>query len=250
MLILFSLILMRMSGAIAFNPVLGRSNVPAAARAALAFAFSLVLYMGMDGVLENPPSGMLEYGVMLLSELLLGFTMGFVMELVFLVVRFASSVMDFSMGLSMAQVYDPQYNTQTTLSAGLFYAFLVMLFLASNGHLELIALFFASARLIPFGQAALRPELAQLIADIFSWSIFTGLQLAFPLLAMELVTEAAIGILMRIIPQINIFVVNFQLKIIVGLLMLVFLFGPMSDQLYRILDEMGVYLGQAISFFR
>lgn len=250
MLILFSLILMRMSAAVAFNPVFGRSNVPASARAAMAFAFSLILYTGMDGVLTNPPSGMLEYGGMLLCELLLGFAMGFVMELVFLVVRFASSVMDFSMGLSMAQVYDPQYNTQTTLTSGLFYAFLLMLFLASNGHLELIALFFASARLIPFGQAALRPELAQLMAELFSWSILTGLQLAFPLLAMELVTEAAIGILMRIIPQINIFVVNFQLKIIVGLLMLVFLFGPMSDQLYRVLGHMGTYLGQTIEMFR
>ena len=249
MLILFSLILMRMSGAIALNPILGRTNLPASARAAMAFAFSALLYTGFGGVLEHTPSGMLEYGVMLLGELLLGLSMGFVMELMFVTVRFASSVMDYTMGLSMAQIYDPQYNTQMTLTTGLFYALLAMLFLACDGHLNLIGLFYASARLIPFGQAALEPELARLMMGVFSWSILTGLQIAFPLMAMELVTEAAIGILMRIIPQINVFVVNFQLKILVGLLMLVFLFSPMSDRLYRIINQAEIYLWQMLGLF-
>ena len=250
MLILFSLILMRMSGAVAFNPILGRTNLPASARAAMAFAFSVLLYSSGTGELVQSPPNMLAYGVMLASELLLGFAMGFVMELIFLVIRFASSVMDFTMGLSMAQIYDPQYNTQNTVTSGLYYAFLAMLFLAGNGHVDLIALFFASSRLIPFGQPVLRPELAELMLTIFSWSIFTGLQIAFPLMAMELITEAAIGILMRIIPQINVFAVNFQLKIIVGLLMLLFLFGPMADQLYGLLNQMDIYMWQAVGLFR
>jgi len=74
--------------------------------------------------------------------------------------------------------------------------------------------------------------------DIFRGCIVLGLQLAFPLIAMELLAEAAVGILMRMIPQINVFSVNFQVKIIVGLMMLVLMFGPMSDKLYLILDNM------------
>ena len=65
-----------------------------------------------------------------------------------------------------------------------------------------------------------------------------GLQFAFPLIAMEMVTEATIGILMRMIPQINVFAVNFQIKIIVGLLMMVFLFNPMADRLYVMIDDL------------
>ena len=61
---------------------------------------------------------------------------------------------------------------------------------------------------------------------------------------MELVTEAAIGILMRMIPQINVFAVNFQLKIIVGLMMLLFMFSPMSERLYVIIDNMFMYMQQ------
>ena len=249
MLILFTLILARMSGAVQFNPVLGRTNLPGSAKAALAFTFSVLLYAGSDG--QAPVlSGLLEFGLLILSEFLLGFAIGFMMELAFAAVRFASSVMDFVMGLSMAQIYDPQYNMQTTLTSGLFYAFLAMLFFATDGHIRLISIFFMSSRIVPFGQVAIQPELAQLMIESFSWSILTGLQLAFPLVAMELVTEAAVGILMKIIPQINVFAVNFQIKIIVGLLMLIFLFSPMADELYAILEQMGRYLIETVWIFR
>ena len=74
-----------------------------------------------------------------------------------------------------------------------------------------------------------------------------GLQFAFPLLAIELVTESAMGILMRMIPQINVFAVNFQIKIIVGLMMLFLMFNPMSDRLYLIIDNMFLYIEQLLN---
>ena len=137
----------------------------------------------------------------------------------------------------MAQVYDPQYNTQMTITSGMYYALVTLIFLATDGHVRLIALFFESGRLIPFGGVVLRPELYQMVLEIFRTNIMLGLQFAFPLLAMELVTEAAVGILMRMIPQINVFSVNFQLKIIVGLMMLVYLYSPMADKLYTVIDD-------------
>ena len=214
MFILFALIVMRMSGAIAFNPIFVRTNYPRVAKGALIFLLSLMLYLGVDGTLVHQPANMIEYGVMLVKELMVGFVLGFSMELTFAIVRFASSIMDHTMGLSMAQVYDPQYNTQMTITSGIYYAFIALIFLATDGHVRLIALFFSSARLVPFGEVVLRPELSELMLEIFKTSILTGFQFAFPLVAMELVTEAAVGILMRMIPQINVFAVNFQKRIL------------------------------------
>ncbi len=179
-----------------------------------------------------------------MKELMVGFALGFSMELAYAVIRFASAIMDYTMGLSMAQVYDPQYNTQMTITSNLYFAFLFLLFLAGDGHVRLLALFFVSAHLIPFGQVAISPRLAEMVLEIFKSNIIMGLQFAFPIIAMELVTEAAMGILMRMIPQINVFAVNFQLKIIVGLTMLLFMFGPMSERLYVIIDSMFVYMQQ------
>lgn len=172
--------------------------------------------------------------------------MGFSIELFFMVTRFASSIIDHTMGLSMAQVYDPGTRSQMTVSAGLYYAFVFLLFLAQDGHVRFVALLFRSARLIPFGEVTVRPELYQLMLEIFRNNIVMGVQFAFPIIAIEMVTEAAVGILMRMIPQINVFAVNFQIKIMMGLIMLVFLFSPLADRIYVILDNMFLYVERLV----
>ena len=105
---------------------------------------------------------------------------------------------------------------------------------------------YSTARLIPFGAVRISPGLAMAVLDMFRQSIVMGLQFALPVVGMELVAETAVGILMRIIPQINVFVVNFQVKIIVGMLMLLFLFSPMSDKLYGVLDYMFQWLDHMV----
>lgn len=250
MLILFSLIVMRMSGAIILNPILGRSNLPRLAKAAFVLVLSLMLYIGFGGNLQHEPATMVEFAVMLIKELIVGLTLGFGMELSLLTVRFASAIMDFAMGLNMAQIYDPESHAQMTVTSGMYYAFLVLLFFAVNGHIRLIGIFFSSAVLIPFGQVNLTPELSMAILAMFQDCVIMGFQFAFPVVAMELVAETAVGILMRIIPQINVFVVNFQVKIIVGMMMLVFLFSPMADRLYIILDDMFQFLQQLLMLMR
>ncbi len=226
MFILFGLVFMRMTGAVVFNPVLGRSNIPNSYKGALILMLTLMLYMSVGGTLGHEPATMIEFG--------------------FMVVRYGSSIMDHTMGLSMAQVYDPTNRTQMTVSSGLFYAFLFLMFLAVDGHVNLIGMYFVSARLVPFGEVQLRPELYMMMVELFKSNIVMGLQFAFPIIAMELVTEAAVGILMRMIPQINVFAVNFQLKILVGLMMLVYMFSPMADKVHVILRDMFVYMERLI----
>ena len=185
MLFLFSLIVMRMSGAIALNPIFSQSGLPRTARAAFILVLSVMLYLSFPDAASVRPDSLIQYGAALLMEL-----------------------------------------------------FLVLLFFASNGHLRLLAIYFNSARAVPFGTVTFRPELAAAVLDMFREGILLGMQLAFPIIAMELLAETAVGILMRMIPQINVFSINFQMKIIVGLFMLLFMFSPMSDKLYAILNDM------------
>lgn len=238
MLILFALIVMRMSGAFFINPIFGRTGVPSRVKTAFVLVMSLLIYLSSDGILEYEPTTMIEFIVMLVKELLYGVVISFGMELAFCIVRFATTVIDHVMGLSMAQVYDPQYNTQTTVTSGLYYALLVLLFFASDSHLRLIGIFFHSAEQIPYGQVMWNRQLPLTILSMFQECIYMGLQFAMPIVTMQLLTEASIGVLMRIIPQINVFVVNFQLKIIVGLVLMVVLYGPMTDKLYEVLEWM------------
>lgn len=247
MLILFSMIVMRMSGMLLLNPVFGGSNIPARVKGAIVMAFSAMLYIWCGGELSHEPGSLLEYGVTLLTELSMGAVLGFAMELSVFTVRYAAAVMDFTMGFNMAQVYDPETRGQVTVTSGLQYAFFMLLFLAVNGHLRLVSIFFGSASLVPFGEVALGPAVYTAVLDIFCQAVLMGFQMALPIIAMELVTEAAVGIMMRMIPQINVFSVNFQIKIMVGMLMLLFLFSPLYAKISDVIEELFANLSHLVA---
>ncbi|WP_352398904.1 flagellar biosynthetic protein FliR [[Clostridium] aminophilum] len=238
MLLLFLLIVMRMSGALAFNSLWARSEMPSLMKGMFILMLSIMMYTWIGGPTEYEVTSLVDAGILMIREMIVGFALGFGMELSFMIVRFATSIMDFSMGLNMAQIYDPQTNSQSSLTASLYVAFMMLLFFTSDAHLKFFEILFRTAETIPFGTPEISGKLISFLLKTFSDCIVMGLQFAFPIIAIELLTEVALGILMRVIPQINMFSINFQMKIIVGLAMLVFLYNPMSDMLVQIMKQM------------
>lgn len=229
MIVLFGLIIMRMSGAFVFNPFFGRNEIPPAVRGAFTFACSLMLYVWVGGRVDHVPQTVLEFAAASLKELLLGFVLGFGMQLAVMVIRFGTAVIDYMLGLSMAQVYDPASNAQMTVSSQLYYALMMLVFMVNGGHIRFLQILFETAYSIPFGQVTVTMALPEFMLKYFCECIVLGMQFAMPIVVIELLTETALGILMRFIPQINIFAVSFQIKLIVGLIMLFVLFVPMSS---------------------
>ena len=244
---LFSLILMRMSGFILLNPILGRRNIPMQVKAGFIFVLTLTVYSFSAGDafdIANP----LEYGFLLLKEFAAGYVIGYVTELFFFVITFAGYVMDFQMGLSMSTVYDPQSNTQVPITGSLLQAFYVLLFFAVDGHLALMKILLQSAEIVPYGGIVITQNLALRVIDLFSECVIMGIKFAFPILAAEFLIEIGVGILNKIVPQINIFVINIQLKVIVGLGLLVFLISPIGEYLYNLVTVMIKTIQEIITF--
>lgn len=244
---LFSLILMRMSGFILLNPILGRRNIPMQVKASFIFVLTLTVYSFSAGDafdIANP----LEYGFLLLKEFAAGYVIGYVTELFFFVITFAGYVMDFQMGLSMSTVYDPQSNTQVPITGSLLQAFYVLLFFAVDGHLALMKILLQSAEIVPYGGIVITQNLALRVIDLFSECVIMGIKFAFPILAAEFLIEIGVGILNKIVPQINIFVINIQLKVIVGLGLLVFLISPIGEYLSNLVTVMIKTIQEIITF--
>ena len=244
---LFSLILMRMSGFILLNPILGRRNIPMQVKAGFIFVLTLTVYSFSAGDafdIANP----LEYGFLLLKEFASGYVIGYVTELFFFVITFAGYVMDFQMGLSMSTVYDPQSNTQVPITGSLLQAFYVLLFFAVDGHLALMKILLQSAEIVPYGGIVITQNLALRVIDLFSECVIMGIKFAFPILAAEFLIEIGVGILNKIVPQINIFVINIQLKVIVGLGLLVFLISPIGEYLSNLVTVMIKTIQEIITF--
>ncbi len=236
-LTLFSLILMRMSGFIFLNPILGRRNIPSRVKASIVFILTLAVYASSMGEAFEIDST-IEYGFLLLKEFAAGFAIGFVMELFLFVLSYGGYIIDFQLGLSMATVYDPQSNAQTPVTGSLLQAYFILLFFAVNGHHALMRILLTSAEIVPYGGIIVTENLASRMIEIFLECIGMGVRLAFPILAAEFLVEIGIGILNKAVPQITIFVINIQLKLIVGLILLIVLFSPIGEYVEEILTTM------------
>ena len=234
---LFSMILMRMSGFVFLNPLIRRSEVPTMAKSGLAFAMALLLYPTAS-VPTQQAAGSLVFGVTLLGEFAVGAFLGFIMDLFLYVVTQAGAIIDFQMGMSMATVYDAGSKVQSALSGTFLHIYFVFLFFAVDGHLALVKIITEAAEIFPYGGGIYLPGLPEAMIEIFLRCTVLSVQLAFPMIAIEFVGELAIGILMKIIPQINIFILSIQMKIVVGLFIFVIMISPIGDFMGDLITEM------------
>jgi flagellar biosynthetic protein FliR len=95
-----------------------------------------------------------------------------------------------------------------------------------------------SGRVVPFGQVAFGPELYAAVVELFVDCTLMAVKLCMPILAAELLGQMGMGILMKVIPQINIFVINIDLKVIIGLMLELLLIAPFSEYLLKVEFDM------------
>nr|WP_317378091.1 flagellar biosynthetic protein FliR [uncultured Faecalimonas sp.] len=247
-LTLFSLILMRMSGFILFNPIFGRRNIPTIVKSSMIFILTVAVYSFSREtafVVESP----VEYYMLLLKEFAAGYVLGLVADLFFMVISFAGYIIDFQMGMSMATVYDPQSNSQMAITGNVMQTFFVLLFFAVDGHLALMKILLTSAEIVPYGGFLITKGLAWRVVEIFMECMSMGVKFSMPILAAEFLVEIGVGILNKVVPQISIFIINIQLKIIVGMGLLVILFSPVKEYLEQIMSTMIKTLQGMLTFF-
>lgn len=234
---LFTLILMRMSGFVFLNPVFGRKNIPAMFKAAMAFLLAVVVYPSAETA-EVRITSVIVYSVLLLKEFALGFVLGMVMQIFEMAVTYAGAVIDFQMGMSMATVYDAQNGTQVAMTGNILQIYMWLLFFAVDGHLALLKIVMTSGQVVPYAGLTLGRGAAAAVLTMFADCILLAVKLALPIIAFELLMEVGIGILMRIIPQINLFAISIQLRLILGFVILIILISPIGDYLGNVIASM------------
>ncbi len=241
----FELVLMRVSGFVLFSPVFGRSNVPGYARAGFIMVLSVFCYgLGVPPV--EPPDTLIRLAVTLLLEFGVGFVLGFLMQLCVMVIQVGGEVIDLQMGLNMAQTYDSSSQINMTVTASLLNILFYLNFFAENGIYTLMRILMASGQVLPFGTVSLGRDAADYVVEIFLAGMVLAVKLAMPILAAELLGELGMGVLMKAIPQINAFVINIELKVIIGLVLLLFFLTPINEFLLEIEGEMLTNLSHAL----
>lgn len=241
--VLVLLVFARMSGALLFHPFLGRRNVPVIAKIGLAMLASILL----TPVLQVPApvfSSSVSFMLSVLKEMAVGYALGLVMNLFLSWVLMAGEAIDMELGLGMGRIYDPQSNVSMPATGSLFNLMITLIFFASNGHLTLLRILANSCQLFPPGPSVINLQEGSFVALILGDMLVLMLKLAMPVIATELLTEAGMGVLMRVVPQINVFVAGLQVKLLVGLAIIIVALPAVSrlmddtlTQMYKKLQE-------------
>lgn len=163
------------------------------------------------------------------KEIMIGITLSYIFAIYYYMLQFSADMMDLQFGLSMAKAMDPQTQIQTGISGNLLTIVFMLYFFATNSHLVLLQVAAYSFIVIPAGgEGILISNMAGFVMEIFSSIFSLALRLCLPYLITGFILEISMGILMKLIPQIHIFVIHMQAKIILGVVLLLLLASPLA----------------------
>jgi flagellar biosynthetic protein FliR len=215
--LIFIVVLARTGGLVTFAPFWGHQTVPKQVRVVLAMALALVLTPALVNRLPEPPSELLALAPILVVELLTGFAFGFVGRIVFSGLELAAQVIGFQMGFSLNATINPDTKAQTAALGIVAQMLGLVIFMSADGHHWLLLATIRSFQVAGPGQAHLTVSLAQLFLRLSADAFAVGVALAAPSIVMLLAVEFALAIAGRAIPQIQVMILGFPLKIAAGL---------------------------------
>ena len=217
----FLLLLTRISGIFMIAPFFGSQNIPQYVRVAICFTITLVIFPVVVGKMDvQAPVSILGYTLALLSEMFIGWLIGFVGYVTLMSVNMAGKIMDMQAGFAVVNEMDPTSGQQNPLIGSFLYYITLIVFVVTNGHHVLLTALVRSVDAIPLLGMNFNTDLSMLMVDFTAGIFLTGMKIAMPLTFAILLTNVSLGVLARTMPQMNIFVVGIPMQIMVGLFIL------------------------------
>lgn len=216
----FLLVFVRMTGLFVAAPIFGRRNIPIYLKVGLSFIMAVILTSTAKINMPSFHNSIYFYLYLIINELLVGVCLGYISYLIFTAIYVAGQMIDMQIGFGMVNVMDPMSNIQVPITSNLYFIIGMLVFMGVNGHHILIKTLFDSYKMVPLGSAAFGSHLLEDIVRIFHGTFVIAFKIAAPVTATILVSDVALGVISRTVPQLNVFAVGMSLKIILGILVM------------------------------
>ncbi len=244
------LIVGRILGVFIQAPLFNSRSIPFLAKTALAVWIAIIIWM-VTPVSPFFATNFFVFLTALVFEVALGFVIGFICNLIFVAIQSAGEIIDLQMGLSVASALDPVFGAVISIVGRLSFFTALIIFLAVNGHHLVLSGFHQSFISLPAGQMAnfASGNFVQQTIDLGSLLWLTAIKLSAPIVLLIFISDFTFGIVSRVAPQVNVFMLGFQVKPMLGL------FGLMVcmpfivryiDKLIEIMAQQLVVLSQVL----
>lgn len=242
----FLLILVRIASFVFAAPILGQRGIPRQIKIGLSVFVSILLY----NVVSHPELeyvSVVGYAVYVLREGITGLLIGYAANICSSIVLFAGHMVDVDIGLSMATQFNPDMNSEMTITGNIYYYMVMLLLLISDMHLWVLRAVCDSYYLVPIGGTdfqmdGLLAAMMRYISDLF----IIGFRIFLPIFACIMILNCILGIMAKVSPQMNMFAVGIQLKVLVGmgiLFLTIFMLPRVADFVYvEIKNMVGLFI--------
>jgi len=209
----FLICLARVAGFVGAIPVLIGNQTPVQVKAGLVFMVALVLFPVMEPSMVKVALESANLMLLLLAEVMLGGMIALIARMVFTAVEYGGTVIGYQMGFAAANIFDPQNERQLPLISQFQNVFAILIFLAVDGHHVFLQVAAESYKVLPPGTFNISGEAIPYLLTLSSRIFFLGIQFSAPILAVLLLSGLVLGILARVFPQLNVFLLSFPLNI-------------------------------------
>ena len=213
--LIFVLVFSRVSGLVMTAPIFGSRSIPVRIRAFIALALALLITpVYWDTPLEEP-GNLLNLLVYVGQEVVLGMTLGLGILILFMGLQVAGQIVAQMSALSLADLFDPNFDGNVSVFSHLFEVIALAVFLIIGGHRQVLEALLETFRTIPPGDATYAPGLTSALVEVVTQSFLLGVRAASPAIVSLLMSILVLGIVSRTLPQLNILAVGFSVNTIV-----------------------------------
>jgi len=231
----FMLVLGRISPMFIFAPLFSSKMIPARARAIVALALTVgCMPVARHGHIDLDA---LSFSLLMLKEVVVGLAFAYALGAMYAALQAAGALLDTLIGFSFGALVDPVTGNQSSVLTQAYSLFGIAIFIAINGDAWVIQGLARTYDAVPLLDA---PDIGTLVHGTqvaFSGIFVAGFMIGAPVIVALIITDAAFGVVSRVVPQLNVFAVGFPAKMIVGLTLLAaslpFVAGYVADELQR-----------------
>lgn len=233
---MFALVLIRTASVLFFSPIYSQAGLPLMIKIGLALVISFAIFPIVSSSQSALPDNMINFILIVFKELAVGFLIGYVATLAFAGFVMGGALISSEMGLTMAELVDPLTGDRVSPIAQLFQIVALILFFAINGHHWLINALVLSYKTVPITGVIDLGFSVSKIMDLFNGLFITAIKIAAPIMIVLGLTVVVSGFLARSTPEINIFLIIFPTKILLGFLLLAIMFPFITRAIQYLLD--------------
>lgn len=233
----YLVILVRITAFFYTAPFFSIRNVPQRVKVGFSLFVSLILFL----MLPYEPleyTGVIGYAILIIKEGLAGAIMGLFCNIAYFILDFVGQRIDMDMGFSMMSEFNPMSNTQVTVTGNLYSYAVMLILMITNMHHYILTAIYESFVVIPVGKVVINPAIYEVFTQFMLDYFLIGFRIVMPIFATMLLTNTILGILAKISPQMNMFVIGLQLKVFVGIAILYIMIRLLPGVANMIFEEM------------